>query len=89
MPCRADDFDVMYQYMRERDPLAELMLGMCHMRFFKLSAFRAAYETRLGDPVTGCAGCPSRPRQVLQSVKSDWDGELDCVSADTDAFVGK
>lgn len=87
-PCRADDFDIMYQYMREQDTLAELMLGMCHMRFFKLADFREAYEKRLSDPVTGCAGCPSRPRQVRQSVGSDWDAEQDCVLADTNAFVG-
>ena len=37
---------------------------------------------------TGCVGCPSRPRQVLQRVKRDWDWENDRIAADSDAFTG-
>ena len=87
-PCRADDFDMMYQYMQEKDTLAEAMLGNCHLRFFKLSDFREAYEVRLNDPDVGCANCPSRPRQVAQCVASDWDHAGDAVMPDSGAFTG-
>lgn len=88
-PCRADDFDAIYRYMQEKDILAEAMLGIAHLRFFKLSHFREAYRMRLLDPESGCAGCPARPRVVQQSTASDWDPVRGAVSPDSDAFTGE
>ena len=80
---------MMYQYMQEKDTLAEAMLGNCHLRFFKLSDFREAYEARLNDPAVGCANCLSRPRQVAQGAASDWDWFGDAVIPESDAFTGE
>ena len=63
------------------------MLGRCHLILFKLSAYRQAYSRLLLDPVSGCKGCPVRPRQVKQSVISDWDVEMNRLIS-SDAFVG-
>gem|GEM_PF-763137 len=85
--CRAFDPKKIYDHMRQNGTLREAMLNRSHLMLFKLSDYREAYEKLLRDPVNGCAGCPVRPRQVRQSVPSDWDFDRDALK-ETTAFTG-
>ena len=85
--CRGFRRKEIFGYLREHRLLSELMLGRCHLILFKLSDYRQAYSRLLLDPVSGCKGCPVRPRKVKQCVISDWDMEKDQLKP-TDAFTG-
>ena len=84
--CRALRHNEIFNYMRDKGTLAECMLGYCHMMLFKLSAYRESYSRLLTASENGCAGCPVRRREVLQSVESDWDFEHDCLK-ETTAYI--
>ncbi len=85
--CPAFDPQKIYDFMRQKGTLKELMLNRAHLMLFQLSDYREAYARLLRDPVNGCANCPVRPRQVRQSVPSDWDFEGDRLKKTT-AFTG-
>jgi len=87
--CRALDSDRIFDYMRARGTVAERMLGHSHLVFFRLADYREAYASRLLDPATGCAHCAVRPREVAQTVSTDWDAARRQLRPDTPAYTGE
>ena len=85
--CRALRHDEIFGFMRDRGTLKECMLGYCHLMLFKLSDYRESYSRLLNSAENGCAGCPVRPREVAQSLPSDWDEKSGTLKEST-AFVG-
>ena len=87
-PCRALRYPEIFGFLREHDMLSEIMIGRCHLVRFLLSDYRRAYSRLLTAETEGCCECPVRPRQVRQTVESDWDFEHDCLKPG-DAFTGE
>ncbi len=86
--CRAIRHGEIYSWLQKNGKIREIMLGNAHLRLFKLSDYRAAYE-RLLKGKNGCRGCEVRPRQNEFSVPGDWDTENDCLKPDSTAFTGE
>ena len=78
-PCRALRLDEIFGYMREKQTLQEHKLFDGDLYYFRLADYREAYSRLLLSPENGCKGCPVLPRQVAQTVPSDWDFEHDCL----------
>ena len=84
--CRALRHQEIFDFMRNKNTLSECMLGYCHLMLFKLADYRESYSRLLTAPQNGCAGCQVKPRQVVQSVESDWDLSGDSLK-NSDAFT--
>ncbi len=86
-PCRGLRHNEIFNFMREQGTLHESMLHHSHLMFFALKDYRTAYERLLLAETNGCADCPIRPRQIKQTVPSDWDLENDSLIP-SEAFTG-
>ena len=87
--CPAYSRDAIFDYLRENGLIREVMVRHSLWQFFKLSDYRKAYEkVVVRNRKTGCSQCPLLPRQVKNTVESDWDRKKMEVCSDTRAFVG-
>ena len=84
--CRALRHEEIFGQMRERGALQERQLPKGTLLHFRLADYREAYSRLLLAPKKGCAGCPVRPRQVSQTIPTDWDDAHDCLLP-TDAYT--
>ena len=71
--CPAHRTEELYEDMRKRKVLKEVMLGNAHICLFKLSDYRKIYEKLLKE--CSCKKAKIRPRKTAATVKSDWDGK--------------
>ena len=83
--CPAVKHDKIYGWLKKNGKLSEVILGNCHLRLFRLSDYRLAYE-RLLHGKQGCRHCTIRPRKNEFSVRSDWDCAKDKLKK-SDAFT--
>ena len=87
--CRAYNNDAIYEYMRKKGWVTEVMVRHSLWQYFKLSDYRKAYEkVVLRNPDKGCMACDILPRVFKNTVPSDWDSENEVVRSNTSAFVG-
>lgn len=85
-PCPVFKPVELFQKMRERGAIKEVMVNYCHLMLFKLSDYRKVYEEYLLDPEKGCKKCTIPPRKVKQNVPTDLDEEKDELFP-SDAFT--
>jgi len=86
--CRALRDQDRLSWLRRHGKVQEMMLGVSHLVLFKLSDYRAAQEHCMKQPGRGCRNCPTRPRQVVQNVPTDWDEKHEQLKSAGDVFVG-
>jgi len=86
--CRAYSRKAIFGYLREHGLITEVMVRHSLWQFFKLSDYRKAYEKTVLRGKYGCMQCPVLPRQVKNTVISDWDPEKNEVRKNTTAFTG-
>lgn len=68
----------------------QVVIGKCTATFYRMAdgyriIERILREGKAGFP--GCSGCSVRPRQVAETVPSDWDVEHTCLMADSEALT--
>ena len=87
--CRAYSKKAIYDYLRKHNLITEVMVRHSLWQYFKLSDYRKAYKNAvLLNKKHGCMQCPVLPRQVKNTVVSDWDPELEKVKDNSTAFTG-
>jgi hypothetical protein len=86
--CRAYSRKAIFGYLRKHGLITEVMVRHSLWQFFKLSDYRKAYEKTVLRGKYGCMQCPVLPRQVKNTVISDWDPEKNEVRKNTTAFTG-
>ena len=86
--CRAYSRQAIFGYLRKHGLITEVMVRHSLWQFFKLSDYRKAYEKTVLRGKFGCMQCPVLPRQVKNTVPSDWDPEKGEVRKNTSAFTG-
>ncbi len=77
-----------FDYMRKRGLITEVMVRHSLWQCFKLSDYRKAYEKVVMHSKCGCIQCKNAPRQVKQTTISDWDNANNAVRSNTTAFTG-
>jgi aminoglycoside 3-N-acetyltransferase len=84
--CPEHQTGKLFEMLRKRGALKEVMLGNAQLCLFRLADYRIVYETLLRK-----AKCPTRsarPRVCAVTVKSDWDNRRGKLKKST-AFTGE
>jgi aminoglycoside N3'-acetyltransferase len=86
--CQAYSRKAIYDYLRKHGLITEVMVRHSLWQFFKLSDYRKAYEKTVLRGKFGCMQCSVLPRQVKNTVPSDWDKTQQSPRKNTTAFIG-
>ena len=86
--CQAYSRKAIYDYLRKHGLITEVMVRHSLWQFFKLSDYRKAYEKTVLRGKFGCMQCSVLPRQVKNTVPSDWDNRKQCPRSNSTAFTG-
>ena len=84
--CAANQTGKLFEMLRRKGALKEVMLGNAQLCLFRLADYRKVYEQLLAK--AGCRNRKVRPRVRPATVKSDWDQRHDRLKK-TSAFTGE
>jgi aminoglycoside 3-N-acetyltransferase len=87
--CPLDDESLYRQVMESRGLHRQIWIGACRATLFRLSDCYAVVAQMLATGQDGfppCSACPIRPRQVEQTVPSDWDEQTQRPLPDSTAW---